>query len=184
MRNLFVMAVATSIMVLSGCSGVQSIGSLGDTGYQAFDIRAEHGLSPSWSVGVLIAPDGTAMVLAPGTETGLFGKVISAGSSIGSAYLFGHELRPDTYTDSSSTSVTSGASAGAGAAAGAAAGASTHQSQGQAQGQSQTARGGRGGDGGNGGRGGAGGDGGAGGNGPPNNRPPNNRPPNRGHGDD
>lgn len=154
MRKLFIMATAVlSMCVFSGCTGVQSVGSLAipESGFAVYDIRGEHGLSPSWSAGVIVNAAGEAVIVAPGTEGGLAGRLIGSGTSLGSAYLFGHSIRPDTYTDSSSTAVTSGA--GAFSAAGAV------------------------GNGGNGGSGGSGGNGGAGGNGPPDNRPPDNRPP-------
>ena len=56
MRNLFVMAVAASMCVLGGCTGVQKVGSLAipESGFTVYDIRAEHGGSPSWSAGVIV----------------------------------------------------------------------------------------------------------------------------------
>ncbi len=164
MRSLFVIFVGTLSFVLSGCTGVQSVGSLAipESGFAVYDIRGEHGLSPSWSAGVIVNAAGEAVIVAPGTEGGLAGRLIGSGTSLGSAYLFGHSIRPDTYTDSSSTVVSSGSAAGAAAGAIGV---------------------------GNGGAGGSGGQGGGGGNAdnrPPDNRPPDNRPPrHRGeHGDD
>ncbi len=165
MRNLFIMATAVlSMCVFSGCTGVQSVGSLAipESGFAVYDIRGEHGLSPSWSAGVIVNALGEAVIVAPGTEGGLFGRLIGSGTSLGSAYLFGHSIRPDTYTDSSSTVVTSGSAAGASAKAGAKAGANAVNAPKTRIVNNNRANGG---DGGNGGRGGGGGDGGAGGSG-------------------
>ena len=177
MRNLFVMAVAGSMCVLGGCSGVQKVGLLAipESGFAVYDIRAEHGGSPSWSAGVIVNAAGEAVIVAPGTEGGLFGRLIGSGTSIGSAYLFGHSIRPDTYTDSSSTVVTSGsasgsesgasagAEAGAEAGAGAVAGALAVNAPKTRITNNNRANGGEGGNGGNGGQGGGGGNGGSGG---------------------
>ena len=170
MRSLFVIFVGAVSVVLSGCSGVQTVGSLAipESGFAVYDIRAEHGGSPSWSAGVIVNAAGEAVIVAPGTEGGLFGRLIGSGTSIGSAYLFGHSIRPDTYTDSSSTVVSSGSASGAeaGAAASAQAGAKAGAAAVNAP-KTRITNNNRanGGEGGNGGRGGGGGDGGQGGQG-------------------
>jgi len=184
MRNLFVMAVAASLMVLGGCSGVERIGSLGETGIEAFDIRAEHAGSPSWSAGVLtwLNTKGERMVatIAPSSDPGLTAQVFQAGSRLGSAYLWGSSFdpRPDTYTDSSTTTTVSGAAsaskAGASAKAGAKAGALAVNAPKTRITNNNNAEGG---DGGNGGRGGGGGDGGAGGSGGAGGEHPHGGPP-------
>jgi len=163
MRNLFIMAVAASMCVLGGCTGVQFVGSLEtpESGFAVYDIRGEHGLSPSWSAGVIVNAAGEAVIVAPGTEGGLFGRLIGSGTSLGSAYLFGHSIRPDTYTDSSSTVVVSGS----GASANAKAGANAENAPKTRITNNNRANGGEGGNGGRGGGGGDGGSGGAGGSG-------------------
>lgn len=187
MRNLFVMAFAVALM--GGCEGVKSLGNLGDTGIQAFALRGENAGSPSWSAGVLVLPDGQLAVIAPSSDPGLTRAILGAGAQLGSAYLFGASIRPDTYTDSSSTVVTSESAsdadsksksksdADADARTSQSQGQFQGQAQGQAQGQNQSANGGRGGDGGRGGNGGAGGNGHKGGHGQGNN-------PGHDHGDD
>lgn len=185
MRNLFVMAFAVALM--GGCEGVKSLGNLGDTGIQAFALRGENAGSPSWSAGVLVLPDGQLAVIAPSSDPGLTRAILGAGAQLGSAYLFGASIRPDTYTDSSSTVVTSESASDADSKSKSDADADARtsqsqgqfqgQAQGQAQGQNQSANGGRGGDGGRGGNGGAGGNGHKGGHGQGNN-------PGHDHGDD
>lgn len=173
MRNLFIMAASVlGICVFSGCTGVQSVGSLAipESGFAVYDIRGEHGLSPSWSAGVIVNAAGEAVIVAPGTEGGLFGRLIGSGTSLGSAYLFGHSIRPDTYTDSSSTVVVSGSGASANAKAGANA---TNAPKTRIVNNNNA----NGGDGGNGGRGGGGGDGGAGGSGGAGGEHPHGGPP-------
>ena len=163
MRNLFVMAVTASMCVLGGCTGVQSVGSLAipESGFAVYDIRGEHGFSPRWSAGVIVNAAGEAVIVAPGTEGGLFGRLIGSGTSIGSAYLFGHSIRPDTYTDSSSTVVVSGSGASANAKAGAL---SVNAPKTRIT-NNNSANGGSGGSGGNGGSGGSGSNGHSGGHG-------------------
>ncbi len=166
MRNLFVMAVAMSLLVLGGCSGVERIGSLGETGIEAFDIRAEHAGSPSWSAGVLTwlnkAGERQVATIAPSSDPGLTAQVFQAGSRLGSAYLWGSSFdpRPDTYTDSSTTTTVSGAASASKAGASAKAGALAVNAPKTRITNRNNAQGG---DGGNGGRGGGGGDGGSGG---------------------
>ena len=131
MRNLFVMmAIALSMTLLGGCNSITRVGGIamavnaeGEVLEEAdvYSIVAENVAAPNWSQSVVRLPLGidefgirhfklmfSKPIGGPPITTGL----LSGAANVVSSYVFGHELRPDTFTDNSTTTAEGGAGEG------------------------------------------------------------------------
>jgi hypothetical protein len=107
MKKLFVLLTMASLMLLTGCSGIDPIGKVGDVEF--------HGMYMSGILtknhSMVIAHNtktGKVEPASTGVGTGIISDLIGASGDVGSAYLWGASLEPDEYSDNSSNSLNGG----------------------------------------------------------------------------
>jgi hypothetical protein len=107
MKKIFVLLASMSLMLLTGCSGLSEIGKVGDHEFHGLYYTGL--LSKSHSI-VIVHDTRTGDVgpASTGVGNGLISDLIGAGSNIGSAYLWGHSLRPDEYNSNETTTLEGG----------------------------------------------------------------------------
>ena len=126
MKKLFVLLLMMGTCLLVGCSSSTKITTIGD--YDIHGVKYNNFFSKSHSIMVVHnTKTGHVMPASVGVGNGLVSDVLSASGNVGSAYVWGHSIKPDKYesNESDNSSVNLNNAQGQG------------QLQGQAQGQLQ-----------------------------------------------
>ncbi len=86
------------LLIVGGCTMQRNWDIETKKGLHRVHLAAYEGIAgPNMTTMFLELPDGTLKPLYSANGTGLAPAMVSGGSQVGAAYLFGHSLRPDQY---------------------------------------------------------------------------------------